>query len=59
VPRLLPELQASAFRARFEAKGRFAPAMAQVATYAVVHPQPGLLGTAAFAFDDAIRTAIA
>jgi glucokinase len=59
VPRLLPELQASAFRARFEAKGRFAPAMAQVATYAVVHPQPGLLGAAAFAFDDATRAAIA
>ena len=53
VPRLLPELQASAFRARFEAKGRFAPAMARVATYAVVHPQPGLLGAAAFAFEDA------
>jgi len=53
VPRLLPELQASAFRARFEAKGRFAPAMAQVATLAVVHPEPGLLGAAAFAFADA------
>jgi glucokinase len=53
VPKLLPELQASAFRARFEAKGRFAPAMAQVATYAVVHPQPGLLGAAAFALEDA------
>lgn len=53
VPRLLPELQASAFRARFEAKGRFAPAMARVPTYAVVHPHPGLLGAAAFAFEDA------
>jgi glucokinase len=53
VPRLLPELQASDFRTRFEAKGRFAPAMARVPTFAVVHPEPGLLGTAAFASADA------
>jgi glucokinase len=53
VPRLLPELQGSSFRARFEAKGRFAPAMAKVPTLAVVHPEPGLLGAAAFAFEDA------
>ena len=49
VPRLLAELQASAFRQRFEAKGRFAAAMARVPTLAVVHPQAGLLGAAAFA----------
>jgi glucokinase len=53
VPRLLPELQASRFRARFEDKGRFAPAMARVAAYAVVHPEPGLLGAAAYAAADA------
>jgi glucokinase len=51
VPRLLPELQASGFRSRFEAKGRYAQAMAGVPTLAIVHPQPGLLGTAALAVD--------
>ena len=49
VPKLLSELKASSFRARFEAKGRFAPAMAGVPTLAVLHPQAGLLGAAAFA----------
>ena len=49
VPRLLPELQSSAFRQRFEAKGRFSASMARVPTLAVVHPQAGLLGAAAFA----------
>jgi glucokinase len=49
VPRLLPELQASPFRERFEAKGRFSTAMARVPTLAVVHPQAGLLGAAAHA----------
>lgn len=53
VPKLLKELQHSAFRARFEAKGRFAAAMARVPTMAVVHPHPGLLGAAAFALQDA------
>ena len=49
VPRLLPWLLTSQFRARFELKGRFAVAMAQVPALAVVHPQPGLLGAAAIA----------
>jgi glucokinase len=49
VPKLLPELQASAFRERFEAKGRFAAALARVPTVAVLHPHAGLLGAAAFA----------
>lgn len=49
VPKLLSELQASNFRSRFEDKGRFAPAMAGVPTLAVLHPQAGLLGAAAFA----------
>lgn len=51
VPRLLSELQHSGFRQRFEGKGRYASAMARVPTLAVVHPQPGLLGTAALAAD--------
>jgi glucokinase len=49
VPKLLNQLQASPFRQRFEAKGRFAPAMARVPTVAVLHPHAGLLGAAAFA----------
>lgn len=49
VPRLLPELQHSGFRQRFEGKGRYAPAMARVPTLAVRHPYPGLLGAAALA----------
>ena len=55
VPRMLDELRASAFRRRFEAKGRFSGAMAQVPTVAVMHPQAGLLGAAAFAREDAGR----
>ena len=53
VPKMLDVLRASAFRRRFEAKGRFAAAMAAVPTVAVLHPQAGLLGTAAFARQDA------
>ena len=51
VPLLLPALQHSGFRQRFEGKGRYAPAMAGVPTLAVLHPQPGLLGAAALAAD--------
>jgi glucokinase len=51
VPLLLPALQHSGFRQRFEGKGRYAPAMARVPTVAVLHPQPGLLGAAALAAD--------
>jgi glucokinase len=57
VPLLLPALQHSGFRQRFESKGRYAPAMARVPTLAVLHPQPGLLGTAALAVDDSMRGA--
>lgn len=49
VPKLLPQLQASAFRQRFEAKGRFSATMSRVPTLAVMHPQAGLLGAAAYA----------
>ena len=41
---LLPALQHSGFRQRFEGKGRYAPTMARVPTLAIVHPYPGLLG---------------
>ena len=47
-----PICSSPAFRERFEAKGRFAAAMARVPTMAVVHPQAGLLGAAAFALQD-------
>jgi glucokinase len=48
---LLDDLRRGGFRVAFEAKGRFAAAMARVPVYAVVHPQPGLLGAAALALD--------
>ena len=49
VPRILPALQHSGFRQRFENKGRFSPAMARVPSMAVMHPHAGLLGAAAIA----------
>ena len=49
VPRMLPSLQHSGFRQRFEHKGRFSPNMARVPSLAVLHPQPGLLGAAVIA----------
>jgi len=55
VPKMLEVLQLSAFRRRFEAKGRFADAMKAVPTVAVLHPHAGLLGAAAFARQDAQR----
>ena len=51
VPKLLPSLQHSGFRQRFEHKGRFSPAMGRVPTLANVHPRPGLLGAAAYAVE--------
>ncbi|WP_425479159.1 glucokinase [Pseudoxanthomonas composti] len=51
VPKLLPSLQHSGFRQRFEHKGRFSPTMARIPTLANVHPQPGLLGAAAYAVE--------
>lgn len=53
VPRLLDSLRHSAFRHRFEHKGRFSAAMARVPALAVLHPEPGLLGAAACAMDRA------
>jgi glucokinase len=49
LPILLPWLQHGGFRERFEAKGRFKETMEQVPTIAMVHPETGLLGAAAFA----------
>ncbi len=47
-PRLLPLLENSEFRQRFEAKGRFASFNRQIATYIVTAEQPGLLGCAVY-----------
>lgn len=59
VPLLLDELKAGPFRQAFEAKGRFSEAMARVPVHAVLHPQPGLLGSAALALGGATGHATA
>jgi len=51
VPRMLESLRHSGFRQRFEHKGRFSSIMGRVPSLAVIHPNPGLLGAAAFAVD--------
>jgi len=48
VPKLLPLLEQSEFRARFEAKGRFTDFNRRIATYVVTAEQPGLLGCAVY-----------
>lgn len=48
MPRFLSLLDDSDFRARFEAKGRFASFNAQIPTYIVTAEQPGLLGCAVY-----------
>jgi len=48
VPKLLPLLENSEFRARFEAKGRFSAFNRQIATYVVTAEQPGLVGAAVY-----------
>ncbi|WP_202840498.1 glucokinase [Luteimonas saliphila] len=57
VPKMLDALQHSGFRQRFEHKGRFSPAMARVPSLAVMHPNAGLLGTAAIARREALDAA--
>lgn len=46
VPRFIEFLAASDFRARFEAKGRFAPYLAAIPVYVIVHPDPAFVGLA-------------
>ncbi|KTD61980.1 glucokinase [Legionella spiritensis] len=48
VPKLLPFMEQSAFRARFEEKGRFCTFNSQIATCVVAAEQPGLIGAAAY-----------
>jgi glucokinase len=47
VPRLGPLFHASAFRTRFEGKGRLQPWLARIPTYLVTEPYPALRGVAA------------
>jgi glucokinase len=47
VPRLGPLFHASAFRARFEGKGRLQPYLARNPTWLVTEPYPALRGVAA------------
>jgi len=49
---LLPWLREEGFRRRFEDKGRYRARMVRVPTIAVLHPDAGLLGTAAQAVID-------
>lgn len=44
VPKLGDMFDASAFRERFEAKGRFKRYLASIATYVITHPTPAFLG---------------
>lgn len=49
VPRLGDRFGASAFRVRFEAKGRFAPYLAGIPTAVIVHPDVAFVGLQAIA----------
>lgn len=49
-PRILDFLQASPFRERFEAKGRFVDYMRAIPTWVVTHPHAALLGAARRAY---------
>jgi len=49
ITKLLDQFDQAAFRARFEAKGRFRAYMEAIPARIIVHPYPGLLGAAALA----------
>ena len=51
VPRLGPAFADSAFRARFEAKGRFNAYLSAIPTWLIVAPQPPALQGASRALD--------
>jgi len=54
-PLLLPWLERGGFRRRFEDKGRFADAIVHIPSVAILHPDAGLLGAAAYALADSGR----
>jgi glucokinase len=58
VPRLVPSLLDSAFRMRFEAKGRFQPYLATIPTYVVAHPIPAFLGLMALLDEKPARSGV-
>ena len=47
--KLLPWIEAGGFRRRFEDKGRHGAILQRIPTQVILHPQAGLLGTAAYA----------
>jgi glucokinase len=49
VPRFIDFVRASAFRQRFEEKGRLTPYLASVPTAVIVHPEPAFVGLARLA----------
>lgn len=53
VPRILPFIQASPFRRRFERKGRLQDYMAAIPTKVILHEHAALLGAARVAFAEA------
>lgn len=53
VPRILPFIQASPFRRRFERKGRFQDYMAAIPTKVILHKHAPLLGAARVVFAEA------
>jgi glucokinase len=52
VPRITGYLARSAFRKRFEAKGRFTSYVASIATSVIVHPGPAFIGMQRFASEE-------
>ncbi len=57
VPRILPALDGSGFRRRFEAKGRFRSYLAPIPTAVVLHPDAAMLGLGEIARQGHARTA--
>ena len=55
-PKLLHWLRSGGFRARFDAKGRYASVLARIPTIAILHGDAGLLGAAALALLDSGRS---
>jgi glucokinase len=55
VPRLVPFLRQSEFRARFEDKGRLADYVREIPTYVILREHAGLLGAAAALAQDEIN----
>ncbi|MDA8232105.1 MAG: glucokinase [Magnetospirillum sp.] len=49
LPRMVEAFAASAFRDRFEDKGRFRPYLEAIPTWLIVHPQPAFAGLAGLA----------